>query len=146
MFDTTQPAIANHAKRYLSRTYGQTEGQRKWDEQEFSPIDVKMILTMNKLQSSYSAIRGERKHTVMTSRYDIEKRDVIQRDLLKKEMIQKETAKKERLMSKKTTRDQARESTMGVTEMICKAYKMSGDKCTAKSKNGTGFCARHSKK
>ena len=142
-FDITQPVIADDAKRYLVRTYGPSEGERKMNDGEFLPIDIKMILTMGKLRSSYNTLRCDRKRTLYTSQIEIQKRDVDQRELLKKDMLQKEITKKERLMKTRTLR--VAKGPVG-DPIICKAFKMSGDKCTAKATNGHEFCARHSKK
>jgi len=46
--------------RYLVRTYGDTEGRRKWMEKEMSLIDKKMIYSMGKLYDKYNQSSLER--------------------------------------------------------------------------------------
>jgi hypothetical protein len=54
--------------RYMIRTYGEKEGNRKWKERDFSVIDKKMIHTMGKLFERYNRSCLERQ-TISETEY-----------------------------------------------------------------------------
>lgn len=59
------------------------------------------------------------------------------------------TCSTNRSHTRQTTKQQLPEFTSTTKKdlpLLCKAYKMNGEKCTAKTKNNTLYCARHSKK
>jgi hypothetical protein len=138
-------SVREHAKRYLIRAYGEIEGIQKLDARMFTEFDTKMIRTMMKLKGSYDTIQGNRRNTIMTTKHEMLQENTDRDISEKKKDI---SAKKKELSStKKDSSSKKKISTLIPSpEAICRAYKMNGEKCTAKTKKTDGFCARHTKK
>lgn len=124
--------------RYVSRTY---PGRITMQVHELSDYDIRMVHTMNRLRTSYHTHNHERKKTILSNLRDIE--SAREHDYQKTQKGQLATTKKE---SKKCTSGDKSASKKCEEIMTCRAIKMNGDKCTAKAKNGTQYCCRHSKK
>jgi len=107
--------------RYTARTYPHKTIQIH----ELSDYDMRMIHTMNRLRSSYDTYRNDRRRTMLSNIRDI--------------------APPVSQVPKKV-KDTSAIVKSREPVMTCRAIKMNGEKCTAKTKNGTEFCCRHSKK
>ena len=122
--DWTDESVLSDLKRYTHRTYpGKNVGIL-----DLTEYDVRMIHTMNRLRKSYDTHLSTRKRTVLSSINDIERDRELQPLPLPKNRVKPVVAKP------------------AAVPETCRAIKMNGDKCTAKAKNGTQFCCRHSKK
>jgi hypothetical protein len=123
--DWTDEGILHDTNRYIQRTYN---GQPV-EIANLTEYDVRMIYTMNKLRNSYNAYKNGRKRTMLSSLNEIEKTRYCHPPQPKNTIV------KNTLITQQAS----------ISE-TCRAVKMTGEKCTAKAKNGTGFCCRHGKK
>lgn len=106
---------------YLLRTYSFEEACEKFANQEkMTTFDVKMQNSIKKMKECYN------KHNNRKSIIVLKPEEVInmQNKALSKKSIQNTTKKKE-------------------DNVICKAIKMNGKKCTAKAKPNCELCGRH---
>lgn len=124
IIDWTDESILSDMKRYVQKTYPRT--YKNVDIEHLTDYDIRMIHTMNKLRKSYDTHTSQRSRTVLCSI------NVIERDRESQIPLPRNQQKK----APKAV----------VVQEICRAVKMNGEKCTAKAKNGTQFCFRHSKK
>lgn len=134
--------------RYVSRTY---PGRITMQVHELSDYDIRMVHTMNRLRTSYHTHNHERKKTILSNLRDIE--SAREHDYQKTQKGQLATTKKESKKcmsvpkSDKSVPKSDKSAYKKCEEIVtCRAIKMNGDKCTAKAKNGTQYCCRHSKK
>lgn len=131
--DFSDPLIHDHAIRYLARVYGEAEGVSRLETRAFTAYDEKMMRTMIQLNATYTSLKVSRRNTQMTSQHEMQLADV--------------SKKEQERRTAKTVIAKAKSSPAKVSVVsICRAFKMNGDKCTAKTKNADGFCARHAKK
>lgn len=126
----TDDTVRDHAIRYVKRAYGEVHGMERWNGKALTEYDLKMIRTMTKLHGAYASIHDDRRATRLTT-YQEMHTEGIQTDIVEKKSAPK---------TKKTNKDPVN------TVTTCRAYKLDGTQCTAKTKNGSGFCVRHTKK
>lgn len=113
-------ALLTH--KFLVRKYGVDRAKEMMESDTIDMLDRKVIASMEKLQTSYAHYRDKKVQTVLIE---------YQRIPLCPPKEPKETkAPKESVL---------------VVKQECRAIKMNGTKCTAKTKHGD-FCARHMKK
>lgn len=135
--------------RYVSRTY---PDRLTMQAHELSDYDIRMVHTMNRLRTSYHAYKHDRKKTILSNLRDIESaRDHDYQNTQKSQLVtttKKDTStpKKDTSVSKSDKRVDKSAPKKCENNLTCRAIKMNGDKCTAKAKNGTQYCCRHSKK
>ena len=121
--DWNDENVQQIVKKYIARTY---PNQLNFEKENLTEHDLRMIQTMSRLRTSYTKYSEQRRKTVLSSLKDIEKT----RTSPVANVAPKSAAK---LAPKSAA-------------TICRAVKMNGEKCTAKAKNGTLYCCRHSKK
>ena len=126
------PCFKMNAERYLKRQYG-AKANEMLENETISDIDFKMIESMCKLKSAYSAIRNKRVQAVMIAFKEDPNMSAIKPKKPKEVSTPLERTKKRK------------ESKSDVVVCICKAIKMDGQACNARAKNGL-YCVRHSKK
>lgn len=123
-------------EKYIARTY---PNQVNFEKENLTEHDLRMIHTMSRLRVSYTNYSEQRRKTVLSSLKDIEKARATSPVL-----------KSAASMAPKSANNAAPKSDTNVAPKkcttICRAVKMNGEKCTAKAKNGTQYCCRHSKK
>lgn len=107
------------ASKYLVRTYGPEKGLVMLQTDTMSDKDRKIILSMTKLSASYNAHKDKQVKTIQLDYYPV------------LSVINNKPSPPPKLVKPLTC--------------ICKAFKMNGEKCKSKVKEGA-FCARHSKK
>lgn len=110
------------AEKYLTRTYGAVMAQEMIRNNSLSEMDRKMIASMDRLQHAYATCKEKKVHTVLIE---------YQRQPICTEQVSKTKTNEIKKISN--------------IKKECRAIKMNGEKCTAKTKCGE-FCARHSKK
>lgn len=137
--DLNDPLVLEHVIRYLSRAYGEADGLSRLKKREFTTYDDKMMRTMIKLNASYTLLKDSRRNTLLTSKHEMQTAHVTKETHAKQER-RKANVSASAAITK--TNSHAKVSEVA----ICRAYKMNGEKCSAKTKNADGFCARHSKK
>lgn len=120
--DWTDEGVLHSMQRYIQRTYN----GKHVDVSDLTEYDIRMIYTMNKLQNSYNTHQVNRKKTILSTLNEIENTRYSRPPPQPKNMF----------VEKKAPPKQE----------TCRAIKMNGEKCTAKTKNGTQFCCRHGKK
>lgn len=118
---TVSLTMTTNMERYLVRKYGAAMAKDMILEDKLSDIDRKVILSMDRLQKSYAKCQDKKVQTVLI---EYQRQPMFNQDLLQE--VPKKAMK-----------------VINTTE--CRAFKMNGDKCTAKTKCGD-FCARHTKK
>lgn len=124
--------FVSHASRYLTRKYGRDKGEDMLRNNEINDIDFKTIESMCKLKTAYTAIRNKRVQAVVIAFKDDPNISAI-------------TPKTQRAANKPPKVPNESKPSRDVLVCVCKAIKMNGQPCGAKSKNGL-YCARHSKK
>lgn len=118
--DWNDENVQQIVQKYIARTY---PNHVNFEKENLTDHDLRMIHTMSRLRVSYDAYSNQRRKTVLSSLKEIEK-------VRATSPVEKSAAS---VAPKKCT-------------TICRAVKMNGEKCTAKAKNGTLYCCRHSKK
>lgn len=121
----------NNTERYLVRKYGERVAREMIELHKITDMDQKIIASMDKLQKSYANCRDKKVKTVLIE---------YQRAPI---FTSSETL--ESTKQAKSVRNQVPKKESNVLKTECRAIKMNGDKCTAKTKCGD-FCARHMKK
>jgi hypothetical protein len=139
LLDFNDPLVREHAIRYLSRAYGEADGLSRLENREFSTYDDKMMRTMIQLNTSYTSLKESRRNTLLTSKHEMQIAHVTKETHAKQERRKVKVAASAAIHK---TNSHAKVSEVA----ICRAYKMNGEKCSAKTKNANGFCTRHSKK
>lgn len=132
--------------RYVSRTY---PGRATMHVHELSDYDIRMVHTMNRLRTSYQSYNHERKKTILSNLRDIEsaREHDYQNTQKTGNGVKKDTsATKKDTSATKSDKSNLKSAKKCEEIVTCRAVKMNGEKCTAKAKNGTQYCCRHSKK